>query len=65
MWALGNEQNIDNGQNAAWYPFMNTVLGLGKSADPNHPVTTVEGECPQCSTPINFTIGTGQKLTPP
>ena len=66
MWALGNEQNIDNGQNPAWYPFVNTVLGLAKQSDPNHPVTTVEGECPQCGTPvgsapINFTIGAGVK----
>ena len=61
MWALGNEQNLDNGQNAAWYPFLNTVLGMAKAADPSHPVTTVEGECPQCTPAISFTIGNGVK----
>lgn len=61
LWALGNEQNIDNGQNPAWYPFLNTVLGLAKQQDPNHPFTTVEGECPQCSPAVDYTIGAGVK----
>jgi len=61
MWALGNEQNIDNAQNVAWYPFLNSVLGLAKQADPNHPVTTVEGECPQCTPAISYGIGSGVK----
>jgi len=57
MWALGNEQNIDNGQDPNWYPFVNTVAGLAKTADPDHPVMTVEGECPQCGTPIDWNVG--------
>jgi len=57
MWAFGNEQNIDNGQDPAWYPFVNTVLGLSKAADPNHPAMSVEGECPQCTTPTTYNIG--------
>jgi len=61
MWSLGNEQNLDNGQDPAWYPYLNTILGLAKQADPNHPFTTVEGECPQCGPAINFTIGAGVK----
>ena len=57
IWEFGNEQNLDNGQYIGWYPFVNTVAGLAKAADPTHPVMTVEGECPTCSTPIPFTIG--------
>jgi hypothetical protein len=47
MWALGNEQNLDNGfgvGNSAWYGLVNTAAGLAKAADPNHLVMTVEGE---------------------
>lgn len=44
MWALGNEQNLDNGAWQGWYPLVNEVAGRAKAIDPNHPVTTVEGE---------------------
>jgi len=43
MWMIGNEQNLNNGNNTTWYGFLNTLAGMVKSADPNHPVGTVEG----------------------
>jgi hypothetical protein len=58
MWAIGNEQNLNNGNNVAWYHFLNQLAGQVKSADPNHPVASVEGECPQggCAT-TSFNVG--------
>jgi hypothetical protein len=58
MWVIGNEQNLNNGNNATWYNFLNTLAGQVKAIDPNHPVGTVEGECPQggCAT-TTFNIG--------
>jgi flagellar hook capping protein FlgD/glycosyl hydrolase family 72 (putative glucanosyltransferase) len=58
MWVIGNEQNLNNGDNTAWYSFLNTLAGQVKSADPNHPVGTAEGECPQggCATPT-YNVG--------
>jgi hypothetical protein len=59
MWSFGNEQNLDNGQYNLWYPYVNTVLGAAKTADAQHPYTTVEGECPTGCTasPLTYTIG--------
>jgi len=57
LWEFGNEQNLDNGQDPAWYPLVNAAAGDAHAADPNHSVMTVEGECPTCGTPINFNIG--------
>jgi hypothetical protein len=58
MWAIGNEVNLNNGnQNASWYSFLNLLAGEIQAIDHNHPVTTVQGECPQCGTPITFQIG--------
>jgi hypothetical protein len=58
MWMIGNEQNLNNGNNTTWYNFLNTLAGLVKAADPNHPVGSVEGECPQggCAT-TSYNIG--------
>lgn len=58
MWVIGNEQNLNNGDNSAWYMFLNTLAGQVKAADPNHPVASVEGECPQggCAT-TSFNVG--------
>ena len=58
MWSIGNEQNLNNGNNSTWYNFLNTLAGQVKAADPNHPVATVEGECPQggCAT-TSFNVG--------
>ncbi len=52
MWVIGNEQNLNNGNNTAWYDFLNQLAGMVKSTDPNHPIASVEGECPQggCAT---------------
>lgn len=58
MWVIGNEQNINNAyNNSAWYSFVNSLAGLSKVADPNHPVALIEGECPQCIPAKPFQIG--------
>jgi hypothetical protein len=47
MWAIGNEQNLNNGNsNAAWYTLLNQMAGDAKAIDSNHPVTSVQGEIP-------------------
>ncbi len=61
MWEFGNEQNLDNGQDPAWYPLVNDVAGSAKALDANHPVMTVEGECPNCGTPIQYNVGSAAR----
>jgi hypothetical protein len=53
IWEFANENNLDNGQNAGWYPLVQTILTAGKAADANHPMMTVEGE----TDVIDYTIG--------
>jgi hypothetical protein len=51
LWAIGNEQNLNNGNsNANWYSLVNQMAGDAKAADPNHPVTSVQGEIPGTTT---------------
>jgi len=59
MWEFGNEQNLDNGQDALWYPLVNQVAGAAKAADPNHPVMVVDAECPQCNGGSGIYINAG------
>ncbi len=58
IWEFGNENNLDNGQNAAWYPFVDQVAAAAKAADPIHPIMTVEGETPT----VQFTVGSVARL---
>ena len=53
IWEFANENNLDNGQYVGWYPFVETVAAAAKSADPTHPIMTVEGETQS----IPFTVG--------
>lgn len=57
IWEFANENNLDNGQFAGWYPLVNTIAGAAQAADANHPIMTVEGE----TSSINYTIGSAAR----
>jgi hypothetical protein len=52
MWAIGNEVNLaqpnggDPNWSTPWNNFLNTLAGQIKALDPNHPISTTEGEIP-------------------
>ncbi len=57
IWEFANENNLDNGQFAGWYPMVQTIATAAKAADANHPIMTVEGE----TATINYTIGSAAR----
>lgn len=61
MWALGNEVAFANSNvqsnKAAWYGFLNTAAAAAKSADPHHPVTTVEADITDIGISSHSTLG--------
>jgi len=46
MWSIGNEQNFQNGNNAAWYTLVNELARVAceEEGASYHPVTTPNGE---------------------
>lgn len=57
IWEFANENNLDNGTYALWYPMVQTIATAAKAADANHPIMTVEGE----TNSITYSIGSVAK----